>query len=129
MLARARGREQGMVGAVRAGLAALLATLAAAATQAPVNPDVRVVTYACKDGSTVVAGYPDAQTAVVTWKSHAYSLKLSRSASGARYTGYGLQWWTKGAQGTLARLRTGEEITGGPALACTAQPDKGAAKI
>ena len=57
-----------------------------------VNPDARVTSYACADGQTIVAGYPDGATAVVTYKDHAYTLKLARSASGARYTGYGLQW-------------------------------------
>lgn len=104
----------------RAGLAAILA-LAAAAAQGPVNPDVRVLRYACADGSTIVAGYPDAQTAIVTWKNHAYTLKLAPGASGARYTGFGLQWRTAGERATLT--------AGQAPLECKARPDKGSARI
>lgn len=101
----------------------------APAVQAPVNPDAGVTTYACKDGSSVVAGYPDAQTAVVTWKDHAYTLKRAGSANGQRYTGYGLQWWLRGGYATLKLLRPGEDEASGPSLDCVPQPDKGAARI
>jgi membrane-bound inhibitor of C-type lysozyme len=100
------------------GLAALAWSQAQAAPQ-PVNPQVQVTTYRCQDGQTVVAGYPDRQTAVVTVRNHAYNLKLARSASGARYTGYGLQWWVKGAQASLAALRPGEEVASHPGVDCT----------
>jgi membrane-bound inhibitor of C-type lysozyme len=116
----AREREQGMGGLVRAGLGMILA-LAAAAAQAPVNPDVRVVPYGCSDGSTIVAGYPDAQTAIVTWKNHAYTLKRAPGAGGARYAGFGLQWRTEGDRATL----TAAQAT----LACRARPDKGSARV
>jgi len=109
-----------MGGQARAGLSAILA-LAAAAAQAPVNPDVRVVTYACADGSTIVAGYPDAKTAIVTWKNHAYTLKLTPAPGGARYTGFGLQWRTEGDRATLT--------AGQAPLACRARPDKGSARV
>ncbi len=115
--------EQAGYGQARAGLAVILA-LAAAVAQGPVNPDVRVVTYACGDGSTIVAGYPDTKTAVVTWKDHAYTLKLAPAAHGARYTGFGLQWWTQGDRATLGHLTAGQG-----ALECKARPDKGSARI
>ena len=109
-----------MGGQARAGLSAILA-LAAAAAQGPVNPDVRVVTFACADGSTIVAGYPDAKTAIVTWKNHAYTLQLATAAGGARYIGFGLQWRVEGDRATL---------TAGPVpLACKARPDKGSARV
>jgi membrane-bound inhibitor of C-type lysozyme len=99
----------------------------AAAIQGPVNPDVRVVRYTCIDGQTIVAGYPDQETAVVTYKDHAYTLKLGRSASGARYTGYGLQWWTKGAHAAIAALKAGEEFASAPGLDCVAAEGPAAA--
>jgi membrane-bound inhibitor of C-type lysozyme len=87
-----------------------------------VNPAVKVITYLCTDGQTVVAGYPSQGTAVLTYKDHAYTLTIARSASGARYTGYGLQWWTKGmTHGSLAVLKSGEEIASAPGLDCTAK--------
>lgn len=86
----------------------------------PVNPDPGVTTYVCVDGQTITAGYPDAQTAVVTYKDHAYTLKLARSADGARYTGYGLQWWTRGPHAAIAALKPGEEIASAPGLDCAA---------
>jgi membrane-bound inhibitor of C-type lysozyme len=101
------------------GLAALAWSQAQAGPQ-PVNPQVQVTTYRCRDGQTVVAGYPDSQTAVVTVRNHAYNLKLARSASGARYTGYGLQWWVKGAHASLASLRPGEDAAGRAGVDCTA---------
>jgi membrane-bound inhibitor of C-type lysozyme len=87
-----------------------------------VNPDAGVTTYACADGQAITAGYPDRQTAIVTYKDHAYTLKLARSASGARYTGYGLQWWVKGAHATIAALAPGEESASAPELDCAAGP-------
>ena len=85
-----------------------------------VNPDARVTTYACADGTTVTAGYPDHETAIVSYGDHSYSLKLARSTSGARYTGYGVQWWTKGTHASVARLKAGEEIASAAGTDCTA---------
>lgn len=88
----------------------------------PVNPDARVTTYACADGQTVEAGYPDRETAVVTYRGHAYILKAARSADGVRYVGMGLQWWTKGLdRGTLARLNPDEEVAADPGVVCAAR--------
>lgn len=86
----------------------------------PVNPAVTVATYHCADGQSLVAGYPDHDTAIVTWKGHSYSLKVVRSGSGARYTGYGLQWWTKGlTDGAIANLKAGEEVASETGLNCS----------
>jgi membrane-bound inhibitor of C-type lysozyme len=124
-------REQG-AGVARAGVLAMVLGLglagcrnppAPSAAQGAVNPDAGVTTYACVDGSTITAGYPDRQTAVVTYRDHAYTLKLARSASGARYTGYGLQWQTKGAHAAIAPLKSGEEAASAPGVDCTAQPN------
>lgn len=83
-----------------------------------VNPDAGVTGYACADGQSIVAGYPDRVTAVVTYKGHAYTLKLAPSASGARYTGYGLQWWVKGGRAFIAALKAGEDTAGAPGVEC-----------
>ncbi|MET0273123.1 MAG: MliC family protein [Phenylobacterium sp.] len=89
----------------------------------PVNPDPKVSTYACEDGETVQAGYPDADTAVLDYKGHTYTLKIARSASGARYIGYGLQWWTKGMEeAAFANLKPGEEIASAPGIKCVTRP-------
>ena len=118
--------------------AALLAALALAAcgraTQPPaapalvsapagasgsVTPDPGVRVYRCDDGAVVQAGYPDTTTAVIDVGGHAYTLKAAAAASGVRYTGFGLQWWTKGLdQAQLARLQPGETIASAPGVAC-----------
>jgi membrane-bound inhibitor of C-type lysozyme len=93
----------------------------------PVNPDAGVTTYSCADGQRIEAGYPDPATAVVTYKSHAYTLKLAPAESGARYTGYGLQWWVKGRRAALSVLKPDEERATDPGLACVAE-ESGATK-
>jgi len=91
------------------------------ASPGPVNPDAGVTVYACIDGQTITAGYPDRETAVVNYKGHAYTLKLAGSAGGARYTGYGLQWRTRGGHATITALKPGEEAASGAGLECAAQ--------
>ena len=95
---------------------------AAATAGGPVNADPHVTTYACAGGEAVTAGYPDSQTAIVDYRGHAYTLKIARSGSGARYTGMGLQWWTKGVDhGSLAQLKPGEDIASAPGIDCASQ--------
>ena len=96
---------------------------APAAKAGPVNPTVAVTTYHCPGGATLTAAYPDRESAIVTWQGHTYTLKLASSASGARYTGYGLQWWAKGlSQGTIAALKPGENVASDPGRQCQ-KPD------
>jgi membrane-bound inhibitor of C-type lysozyme len=86
-----------------------------------VNPAVQVQTYHCADGRAVQAGYPDARTAVLTLDGHAYTLKAATSASGVRYVGFGLQWWTKGLrQARLSRLKAGEDVASDAGVTCDA---------
>ena len=92
----------------------------AAPAQGPVNPDADVTSYSCADGKPIVAGYPDYDTAIVTYKDHAYTLKRVPSSRGARYTGYGLQWWTKGGRATLSTLKPAEELASDPGMVCFA---------
>lgn len=94
-------------------------TAAPAETAAPPAPAVAApagpaITYGCESGQTVAVRYPDAATATVGYKGRDYALRLVPSASGARYTGSGLEWWatTRGGQeiATLGRLGPSEEI-------------------
>ena len=79
-------------------------------------------TYRCTDHQQFVASYPDPSTAVLTYKGHVRTLKAAPSADGVRYVGAGWQWWTKGmTQGTMAKLKPGEEIASAPGVACTAR--------
>jgi membrane-bound inhibitor of C-type lysozyme len=127
---------RGQAAAVAGALAGLLiagcgdqAKVAASAPAAPprvspagpVNPDPGVTRYACADGEAITAGYPDGQTAIVSYKDHSYTLKLARSAEGMRYTGYGLQWWTRGDQASLSELKADEEVASRSGIACRSQ--------
>jgi len=90
----------------------------------PVNPNPGVRTYRCEDGRTLQAGYPDSETAVVDVDGRAHPLRIAPAASGARYIGFGLQWWTKGMnEGRLSRLKHGETIASDPGVTCRAGPD------
>jgi len=76
------------------------------------------VRYVCEDGRTLSALYPDADTAQLMVGDTTHPLRIARSASGARYTGDALQWWTKGDEGTLAPLKPGEDIASAPGVTC-----------
>jgi membrane-bound inhibitor of C-type lysozyme len=77
-------------------------------------------TYACSDGRIVQAAYPDTNTAWVKIQGQTHTLHVAMSGSGARYTGEGWQWWTKGMHdGMLAPLAKGETIAD-PGVACHA---------
>lgn len=81
--------------------AAFLGSLVACTT-APVQQS-----YRCEGGATLVAAYPDTDTATLRYQGRTHHLRIARSASGARYVGDGLEWWTKGtgagAEGALFR--------------------------
>ena len=120
-----------LTGAV--GLAALLGLAAcnkpAEQAQAPEAPAAAapaaapLTTYVCDDGRSLKASYPDADTAVVELEGATHTLKIAISASGARYVGDGLQWWTKGmADGQLSPLKAGEDIASAQGVNCKA-PD------
>ena len=118
-----------LTGAV--ALAALLGLAAcnkpAEQAQAPEAPAAAapaaaaLTTYACDDGRSLKASYPDADTAVVELEGATHTLKIAISASGARYVGDGLQWWTKGmADGQLSPLKAGEDIASAQGVNCKA---------
>jgi membrane-bound inhibitor of C-type lysozyme len=86
---------------------------------APAEPTF--TTYACEDGQTVRAAYPDQDTALVDVGGRQRTLKAAISASGVRYIGDGVQWWTKGMdQGQLSPLADGEDIATARGVNCTA---------
>jgi membrane-bound inhibitor of C-type lysozyme len=98
--------------------AALIGLFAAAGA---VNPPANVTLYRCADGQTVEAGYPDPQVAVLKLRDHSYTLGRVRSASGVRFVGYGVQWWTRGrTQARLARLKPGETLASEAGVLCRA---------
>lgn len=78
---------------------------------APATP---AVGYACESGQTVSVAYGADETARLTYQGRAYDLRLAPSASGARYTGSGLEWWSASRDGqesaTLSRLGPNEQV-------------------
>ena len=85
----------------------------------PVNPDPGVRTYLCENGETIEAGYPDASSAMIRYRGRPYPLTAARAASGVRYVGYGLQWWTRGMdEARLSVLKPGEDVASDPGVAC-----------
>ena len=61
--------------------------------------------YRCDSGATIVATYPSTDAATVQYQGARHDMKIAVSASGARYVGDDLEWWTKGSgpgsEGTL----------------------------
>jgi membrane-bound inhibitor of C-type lysozyme len=101
---------------------ALACTGAACAGQPAVSGNAAPswTAYACSDGQTVQAAYPDTNTAWVKIKGQTHTLHIAMSGSGARYTGEGWQWWTKGMRdGMLAPLAKGQSIAD-PGVSCHA---------
>jgi membrane-bound inhibitor of C-type lysozyme len=92
----------------------------------PAAPDARQIVYACADGSVLKATYPDDKTAVVEYGGKTRTLTVAMSASGARYVGDGLQWWTKGmTDGMVAPLKDGEDVASAKPVECMAPSDAG----
>ncbi|MDP1913601.1 DUF4232 domain-containing protein [Brevundimonas sp.] len=75
---------------------------------APAGTPAPPVSYACESGQSVTVAYPDTATALLTYKGQSYALRTVQSASGARYAGSGLEWWSATRDGsesaTLSRL-------------------------
>lgn len=84
----------------------------------PAEAAARWTIYVCEDGRIVQALYPDSETARVRVPEGERVLKIAASGSGARYVGEGLQWWTKGDEGMLAKLAPGEDIAAAPGVTC-----------
>ncbi len=95
--------------AVRLLIVAAATVGCAAMAPAKPPPAVPAIVYACPDGQSVRATYPDTRTAVIQYRGATHTLKVALSADGARYIGDGLQWWTKGmTHGTIATLTPGQ---------------------
>lgn len=80
----------------------------------PPTPAAPPISYACESGQSVEVRYPDTATAQVAYKGQTYVLRTVASASGARYAGSGLEWWTASRDGqegaTLSRLGPNEDV-------------------
>jgi len=81
---------------------------------APATPAPPPISYACESGQSVTVAYPDAASAQLTYRGQTHVLRLVQAASGARYAGSGLEWWTATRDGsesaTLSRLGPNEEV-------------------
>lgn len=66
--------------------------------------EVLELLYHCDSGQRIAAHYPDTERVHLLYQGQRYTLVIAISASGARYVGQGLQWWTKGQEGSLFAL-------------------------
>jgi len=83
-----------------------------------VAPATDFVRYACEDGEAVQVRYVAQDSATVVFQGRTYELRRVISASGARYAGDGLQWWSKGDDAFRAPLAPGEEIASADPVTC-----------
>lgn len=78
------------------------------------QPMAPPVSYACESGESVTVQYPDTATAQITYRTQTFVLRLTPAATGVRYAGSGLEWWTANTDGqesaTLSRLGPNEEV-------------------
>lgn len=79
----------------------------------------------CENGETVEVGYAG-NVAIVRYKNRRHEMAVAMSASGARYIGDGMQWWTRGfGEGMIAPLPPGQSITNEGLVTCRAGPPPG----
>jgi membrane-bound inhibitor of C-type lysozyme len=80
----------------------------------PAAPPAPPIGYACESGKTVVVQYPDTSTAQLGYNGQTYVLRTVQAASGARYAGSGVEWWTATRDGqetaTLSRLGPNQDV-------------------
>lgn len=78
---------------------------------APTSPPLG---YACESGQTVTVRYPDTSTAQLNYRGQDFVMRLAPAATGARYSGSGMEWWTANQEGqetaTLSRLGPNEDV-------------------
>lgn len=97
-------------------LAVVSATLAGCATVAPMDATDAPVRYSCKGGKRFTAAYAlNGKRAVVSAGGETRTLKLARSASGARYAAGQAEIWSKGDAAAL------KGFPGGPYNDCRSQ--------
>ncbi|HEX6039197.1 MliC family protein [Longimicrobium sp.] len=121
---RMRMRGAGARWMAGAGVAMLVAGCASAAAPGPAAvADGAWITYRCESGRDLAASYPADSIAFVRYAGATREMRVATSASGARYTGDGYEWWTRGtgpgSTGRLARF-VGDEVTASqPLESCT----------
>ncbi len=80
----------------------------------PVGTTTPSVSYACESGQSITVAYPETATAHLTYDGQTYALRAVQSASGARFAGSGLEWWSAARDGTesatLSRLGPDEDV-------------------
>ncbi|MCR5875610.1 MliC family protein [Phenylobacterium sp. J426] len=81
-------------------------------------PEPDYTRYTCEDGQSTQVKYVGQDQATVSLGQRTLHLKRAVSASGARYTGGGLQWWSKGDQGFRAPLKPGEDVASATPVLC-----------
>ena len=95
-------------------------------------PSAPPVSYACESGQPVTVAYPDTATAQLAYKGQTYVLRTVQAASGARYVGSGIEWWTATRDGVesaiLSRLGPNEEV-GAAVLERCSRPSAGPVEI
>lgn len=97
-------------------LAVLATTLAGCATVAPMDSTDAPIRYSCKAGKRFTSAYAlQGKTVVVTAGGATRTLKLARSASGARYAAGDAELWSKGSNAIL------KGFPGGPYADCRSQ--------
>lgn len=102
-------------------------------TPTPTPPPAPALGYACESGRTVMAAYPDPDTARITYEGRAHDLRVVVSASGARFAGDGLEWWIASRNGqetaTLSRLGPNEQVGSAVLERCSRPAPGGAAPL
>lgn len=97
---------------------------------AAVAASTGAVTYACESGQAVTATYPNADSAQIAYGGRTYATRRVQAASGARYVGEGVEWWTANRDGqegaTLSRLGPDGQMAVAVLERCT-RPTAGAA--
>lgn len=77
---------------------------------------VSLLTYRCESDALIRATYPTDSVALMHYQGQTHEMQIARAASGVRYVGDGLQWWTKGngpgASGTLSRVHNANNADG-----------------
>ncbi|CAN5116624.1 hypothetical protein BH10PSE2_BH10PSE2_22950 [soil metagenome] len=90
---------------------------------APSAPPATPVGYACESGKTVTVRYPETATAQLAYLNQTYALRTVPAASGARYSGWGLEWLTVTQNGqesaTLSRLGPDADVGAAVLERCT----------
>ncbi|MBB4639241.1 MliC family protein [Longimicrobium terrae] len=108
-------------------MAALTAIVPAGCARTTLNAapqrDASWVAYQCESGREVTASYPDESTARVRYQGATIAMNIALSASGARYTGGGYEWWTRGSgpgsTGRLSRFAGPEQTASEPLEECS----------